>query len=146
MVIIHASTKLISTQIMMPYCMSRGRFVDSGPGEWLRRSRRNLLVAKSLLESRFYDEVAFHAQQAAELALKALQIQNTGRFSLVHDLTYLAREVSAPPRIMKLAAAVTPAYVGARYPDVGGKITRKSAEATLEAARRIVRWVRRQTA
>jgi len=124
--------------------MSRGRFVDSGPEEWFRRSRRNLRAAKSLLESGFHDEAAFYAQQAAEMALKAPQIRNTGRFSYVHDLTFLAREVSAPPRILKLAAAVTPAYVGARYPDVGGKVTRRSAESTLEAARRIARWVRRQ--
>jgi len=126
--------------------MSRGRFVDSGPEEWLRMSRRNLRAAKSLLESGFPEMAAFHAQQAAELALKAFQIHKTGRFSFIHDLTHLAREVSAPPRIMKLAATVTPAYVGARYPDVCGKITRKSAESTLESARRIVRWVRRQMA
>jgi HEPN domain-containing protein len=124
--------------------MRRAGFVGSGAEEWLRRARRNVRAAKAMLESGFPEMAAFHAQQAAELALKALQIQNPGRFSHVHDLTHLAREVSAPPRIMKLAAAVTPAYVGARYPDVGGKITRKSAESTLEAARRIVRWVRRQ--
>jgi len=78
------------------------------------------------------------------MALKGYQMYLTGRYSYVHDLTMLGREVAAPPRIVKLAAAVTPAYVGARYPDVGGKITRRSAESTLEAARRIVRWDRRQ--
>ena len=124
--------------------MSRGRFVRSGPEDWLFNSRRNLRAAEALLESRFPYEAAFHAQQAAEMALKAFQMHLTGRYSYVHDLMILAREVSAPPRILKLAAAVTPAYVGTRYPDVGGKISRKSAESTVEAARRICRWVRRQ--
>ncbi len=126
--------------------MSRGRFSRSGPEEWLIRSRQNIRAAETLLDSRLPNDAAFHAQQAAEMALKAYQLCLTGRFSHIHDLTILARKVSAPPRILKLAAAVTPAYVGARYPDVGGKITRRSAEATLEAARRIVRRVRRQMA
>jgi len=124
--------------------MSRSRFARSGPEEWLFRSRRNLRAAEALLDSRFPHEAAFHAQQAAEMALKAYQMLLTGRYFHIHDLTMLAREVAAPPRILKMAAAVTPAYVGARYPDVGGDITRKSAESTVEAARRIVRWVRRQ--
>ena len=124
--------------------MSRGRFARSGPEEWLFRSSRNLRAVEALLHSRLPHEAAFHAQQAAEMALKGYQMYLTGRYSYVHDLTMLGREVAAPPRIVKLAAAVTPAYVGARYPDVGGKITRRSAESTLEAARRIVRWVRRQ--
>ena len=46
-----------------------------------------------------------------------------------------------------LPALATYPYVAARYPDVGGpKITRFRAEAYLDAARRIVRWVRRQMA
>lgn len=124
--------------------MPSSRLGRSGPEEWFRRARRNLRAAETILESGFPDIAAFHAQQAAEFALKALQIHKTNRFSMIHDLTQLAREVSSPPRILKLAATVTPAYVGARYPDVGGSITRKSAESTLDAARRIVRWVRRQ--
>lgn len=116
----------------------------SGPEEWFRRARRNLRIAKANLDAGFPDAAGFYAQQGAEFALKALQIKRTGTFARVHDLTMLARTVSAPPRIVKLAALVTPAYVAARYPDVGGKVTRRSAEATLEASRRIVRWVRRQ--
>jgi HEPN domain-containing protein len=113
--------------------------------EWLRRARRYLRVAKSNLESGYPDVAGFYAQQGAEFALKALQIHRTGRFDRVHDLTKLARDLSAPPRIVKLCASVTPAYVAARYPDVrGARITRARAEAYIDAARRIVQWVRRQ--
>ena len=115
--------------------------------EWFRRARRYLRVAKTLLEEGFPDVASFNGQQAAEFALKALRIHRTGDFSKIHDLPRLAAEVSAPPRILTLAALLTGAYVGARYPDVGGpNITRARAEAYLDAARRIVRWVRRQMA
>lgn len=113
--------------------------------EWFRRARRYLRVAKTLLEEGFPDVASFNGQQAAEFALKALHIHRTGKFSKIHDLPRLAAEVAAPARILKLAVLLTGAYVGARYPDVGGpNITRTRAEAYLDAARRIVRWVRRQ--
>ena len=112
--------------------------------EWFRKARRNLRVANANLEAGFADVAAFYAQQAAEFALKGLQIHRTGRFARIHDLTRLSRDLSAPPRIVKLAAFVTPAYIAARYPDAAGKITRRLAESMIEAARRIVRWVRRQ--
>ena len=112
--------------------------------EWFRKARRHLRVAKANLDAGFADVAAFYAQQAAEFALKALQIHRTRRFARIHDLTRLSRDLSAPPRILKLAALVTPAYIAARYPDAGGKITRRLAESMIEAARRIVRWVRRQ--
>jgi HEPN domain-containing protein len=114
------------------------------PEEWFRKARRNLRISSTNLDAGFADVAAFYAQQAAEFALKALQIHRTGRFDRVHDLTRLARDLSAPPRIVKLAALVTPAYVAARYPDVAGKITRRVADSTIEGSRRIVRWVRRQ--
>ncbi|MGQ0796819.1 MAG: HEPN domain-containing protein [Methanobacteriota archaeon] len=112
--------------------------------EWFRKARRNLRVAKANLDAGFADVAGFYAQQAAEFALKALQIHRTGRFARVHDLTRLSRDLAAPPRILKFAAFVTPAYVAARYPDAGGKVTRRLAVSMIDGAGRIVRWVRRQ--
>lgn len=113
--------------------------------EWLRRARRNARAAAALLEDGFADMAAFHAQQTAEFALKALQIRSSGTFTRSHDLPDLANRVGAPPRIVKLCASLTPAYVAARYPDVrGAHITKRRAEAYVDAARRILRWVRRQ--
>lgn len=117
---------------------------SAGADEWLRRGRRNLRIAKSLVEAGFGDGAAFYAHQGAEFALKALQIFRKGTFDRVHDLTKLARDLGAPARIVKLASDVTPLYTGSRYPDIGRRITRQLAEATLEKARRIARWVRRQ--
>ena len=98
-----------------------------------------------MLDEGFPDMAAFHAQQGAEFVLKAVQVHLTGRFSRTHDLPALASAVSAPPRIVRLASILTPAYVAARYPDAAGaRITRKRAESYLDAARRIVRWAHRQ--
>ena len=116
----------------------------AGADEWFRRARRNLRIARANFDGGFADAASFYAHQAAEFALKALQIHRTARFARTHDLTKLAKSVTAPPRIVKLAAFVTPAYVAARYPDVGGRVSRRSAEALVDASGRILRWVRRQ--
>lgn len=116
----------------------------AGADEWFRRARRDLRMAKSMLEAGFADGSAFHSHQGAEFALKALQLFRPGTFDRVHDLTRLARDLGVPPRIMKLASEVTPLYTGSRYPDIGARITRRLAESTLDKARRIARWVRRQ--
>ncbi len=113
--------------------------------EWFRRARRNLRASIAMLDDGFADLASFHAQQAAEFALKALEVHTSNKFTRSHDLTALAKRVGAPPRVVRLCASLTPAYVAARYPDVrGARITRRRAEAYIDAARRIVRWVRRQ--
>ena len=117
---------------------------SAGAKEWFRRARRNLRIASSMLDAGFGDGAGFYAHQGAEFALKALQILRTGTFDRVHDLTKLARDLGAPPRIMRLASDVTPLYTASRYPDIGRRITRRLAETTLEKAKGIVRWVRRQ--
>ena len=116
----------------------------AGADEWFRRARRNLRIARVTLEEGFADAASFYAHQAAEFALKALQVSQTAKFARTHDLTKLAKSVAAPPRIARLAAFVSPAYVASRYPDVGGRVSRRTAEMLLDASRRILRWVRRQ--
>src|SRR2546428_6459268 len=98
-----------------------------------------------MLELGLADMAAFHAQQTAEFALKAFEVHSLGKFTKTHDLKELAQRVGAPTRIINLSAALTPAYVVARYPDVQGtRITKTRAESYVDAARRILRWVRRQ--
>jgi len=139
-------TESISTPLPMARSVARRKSQVAASEDWFRKARRNLRVAKANLDAGFADVAGFYAQPAAEFALKALQIYRTGHFARIHDLTRLSRDLAAPSRIVKLAALVTPAYVAARYPDAGGKITRRLAESMIDASRRIVRWVRRQMA
>src|SRR3972149_2090362 len=104
----------------------------AGADEWFRRAPRNLRIARANFDGCFADAASFYAHQAAEFALKALQIHRTARFARTHDLTKLAKSVTAPPRIGKLAALVTPAYVAAPYPAVGGHRSRPTATALAE--------------
>src|SRR3990172_1379885 len=86
----------------MPLGVVASAGVAASAEEWLRRARRNTRAARAILEDGFADMAAFHAQQAAEFALKALQIKLSGQFTRTHDLTDLANRVGAPPRVLKL--------------------------------------------
>lgn len=60
----------------------------------------------------------FFAQQAAEKALKSLQIKKFGGFKKVHDLVLLAKYVGAPEEVIENSEKITPFYTITRYPDV----------------------------
>jgi len=67
-----------------------------------------------------YDLVGFHAQQAAEKALKALLIRHQVKFGKTHNMTELLQlaEPIAPGIRQQLtdATALTPFAVDVRYP------------------------------
>jgi HEPN domain-containing protein len=87
------------------------------------------------------DAVAFHAQQAAEKALKALLIRYQVRFSRSHDVEGLLElaEPHAPGIFTELsaAAALTIYAVDARYPGAE-RVTRDEAARLLGVARVVV--------
>ena len=63
------------------------RGVPGSPEDWLARAEGNLAIASAPLpEGAFYEDLCFHAQQAAEKALKA---------------AYLARVWTLPTMIWK---------------------------------------------
>lgn len=93
-----------------------------------------------------YDAVGFHAQQAAEKALKALLVRHQVRFGKVHEigaLLELTQDV-APGTRERLtgAVALTPFAVDARYPGEAPPLGREEASAQLDEARRVVAHVR----
>ena len=57
--------------------------------EWLRRAEKDLRAAEVLLGEELYEEAAFHAQQAAEKALKALLVAHRVRPPKTHSIEYL---------------------------------------------------------
>jgi len=57
--------------------------------EWLQKARRDIRVAELALGEDLYDEVAFHAQQAAEKALKAVLVALGARPPRTHSLERL---------------------------------------------------------
>lgn len=89
-----------------------------------------------------YDLVGFHAQQAAEKALKALLIKHQVPFGKTHDLEDLLRlaEPVAPGIRQELAEAeaLTPYAVDARYPSEEPPLDRDAATHHLAAAQKVL--------
>lgn len=66
---------------------------DPVPGsseDWLRRARADLALARAPLpEGALFEDLCFHAQQAAEKAIKAVYIYHGARFRYTHDIAEL---------------------------------------------------------
>ena len=69
---------------------------------WLARARSDLSIAGKLLADRANDEAwaaAFHGQQAAEKAIKAILTSNRTDFPKTHDLARLVDLLPANPPV-----------------------------------------------
>ncbi|MCE4627957.1 MAG: HEPN domain-containing protein [Desulfurococcales archaeon] len=108
--------------------------------EWLRRAEKDLRAAEVLLREELYEEAAFHAQQAAEKALKALLVARRVRppktHSIEHLLSLLAGQEDVKPFYDIDADTLTDYAVEARYP--GPPVVPEEAEQALETARKTV--------
>ncbi|MDE1766195.1 MAG: HEPN domain-containing protein [Thaumarchaeota archaeon] len=108
---------------------------------WLDKAEEDFSTARDCLASRHFDASAFHAQQAAEKSLKALQIQLHGRFDKIHDLVSLAKALDAPNEVINCCLRLAPYYVITRYPDVGEPITKNIVKELLDDSMKVVKWV-----
>lgn len=84
--------------------MPQDRCTPGTPGDWLARAKGDLALARlPLPQGGFYEDLCFHAQQAAEKALKAVYLHYGGAFRYTHDLEELVtglkqKDVEVPPR------------------------------------------------
>jgi HEPN domain-containing protein len=91
------------------------------PQEWLRHAQSDIRLARlALKEEILPEQICFHAQQAAEKALKAVLLHKKVDFPFTHDLEELV-EVSmnggiAVPDELHDLGNLTPYAVQARYP------------------------------
>lgn len=106
--------------------------------EWLAFAREDLAVAQSGLEQDHPPRiVAFHAEQAAEKAVKAALIAHGIAPPTVHDVAELLLrlpEDSAVRAVDVDADALTQAAVKARYPDTAIEVTPERAEQAVRDA------------
>lgn len=111
---------------------------------WLAKAEEDLLAGDLILRGSMpsYETVSFHAQQAAEKALKALLVRYQVDFSKTHNIgeLLLLAELVAPRISEKLAETrtLTPYAVGARYPGEGPQVDREEADQHLSLARKVV--------
>ena len=101
--------------------MSQDRPVPGSAEDWLARAEGDLALAGAPLpEGAFYEDLCFHAQQAAEKALKAVYQHYNRRFRYIHDLDELIiglqNEGIVVPAEVVDAASLTSYAWEARYP------------------------------
>lgn len=120
--------------------------VPGSPGEWLRHAESDLRVARLALGDQrvLPEQICFHAQQAAEKALKAVLLCKQVEFPLVHDveeLLELARRggLAVPPEVSE-AGLLTPYAVEARYPGSQEGILPSDVEEAIRVAQAVLQW------
>jgi HEPN domain-containing protein len=77
--------------------------------QWLDRARKDLAASDVLLKEGFedYENVGFHAQQAAEKFIKAFLVRHQIEFPKTHDIVLLRRLVArVDPGLAKKLLAV----------------------------------------
>lgn len=116
--------------------------------QWLAKADEDLLVAGAILETEMssYDTAGFHAQQAAEKALKAVLVRHQVNVRHTHEIdVLLASADRVAPGIrdrLRSAEDLTGYAVDARYPGPQRPLTRDEAASYLEVARDVMAHVR----
>lgn len=118
------------------------------PLDWLRHAASDLHLAKLGLADRdvLRNQVAFHAQQAAEKSLKAVLADRKIHFPKTHDLEALIEIIQlagiAWPLATQHIEALSPFAVETRYPGGLAQISDPEAEEAIESAERVLTWAR----
>jgi len=124
------------------------RFPPDDPREWLSRARSDLILAKAAGVGIYLEDLCFHAQQAAEKAVKALLIRQRVDFPYVHDLaellTLLERTGLSLPESIRQSAKLTRFAVFTRYPGIASPISEEEYQEAVNLAEEVYRWVQEQ--
>ena len=116
------------------------------PDEWLRHAQSDLHLAQLARHqpSVLPEQVCFHAQQAAEKALKAVLLKWKIDFPFTHDIEELLQlaergGVSLPSEVAN-SGALTPYAVETRYPGSLEELDSDQVDEALRVAGRVVQW------
>ena len=117
-------------------------------GEWLRRAKGNLALAKQRKpREAFWEDLCFEAQQAAEKAVKAVLRFHQIDFPKTHDLrqlfTLLDSKGHSTPHDIWEAVDLTDFAVETRYPGPAEPVTQKEYRAAVKAAEEVVKWAQK---
>jgi HEPN domain-containing protein len=122
---------------------------DSGapgsPEDWLRHARSDLALAVAVgpVGDVLAETLCFHAQQAAEKALKAVLINVGVEFPRTHSLRLLVDLLPSKLRTEPMpesAVTLTDYAVTVRYPGEIEPIGERELEEAIRLAQGVVRW------
>jgi HEPN domain-containing protein len=117
--------------------------------EWLSRARSDLALSRiPLPDGATYEDLCFHAQQAAEKAIKALYRAEGLAFRYTHDIAELlnglaAEGVDIPEAVLESVELTTYAWQ-ARYPGLQEPTTDEDHVRAISLADSVVTWVAAQ--
>ena len=116
------------------------------PSTWLGRAKSSMALAEQgeRITDVSLEDLCFHAQQAAEKALKAVCVQYKIAFPKTHSLIRLidlleANWVAVPKKV-KSADVLSLYAVDTRYPGVSERVTKTEYKKSLKLASRVVAW------
>ena len=119
--------------------------VPGSPQAWLNRARADLALASAPLPpGAMFEDLCYHAQQAAEKALKAVYLRYGWPFRYVHDLnalvTGLREQGLRVPEELDDTLPLTAYALESRYPSVDESVTPEQHKTAVALARRVVEW------
>jgi HEPN domain-containing protein len=129
--------------------MPQDRTIPGSPQDWLRRAKSDLAIARAPLpDQAFYEDLCFHAEQAAEKALKAVYRHHGWTFRYTHDLDELVgglkRQGLRIPAEVEDAVVLTSFAWEARYPGLGEPVTLEEYREAVRQAEAVVAWARKE--
>jgi HEPN domain-containing protein len=115
------------------------------PQDWLARAKAKLVMARQPLPAGgMWEDLCYMAQQAAEVAIKAVYQQNGWLFPFIHDLAQLLnglqqQGLTIPPEVQE-APKLTVFATLARYPGLTTATTQTSYNEAIKIAEDVVAW------
>lgn len=125
--------------------MQPDEITPGSPQDWLARAEGHLALAKQPKPARgFWEDLAFHAQQAAELAIKAVCQQHQQQFPFTHNIDDLIECLKGIgiviPNAVEDAVSLTRYAVRTRYPGMSLPVTREEYESAILLAQGVLDW------
>lgn len=128
--------------------MNRDRKVPGSPDEWMDFAESDVSLARLAAGNASIrrEQVCFHAQQAAEKAIKAVLIAKGLGFPLTHDIEELIELAEAGglqmPDSVREAGLLSPYAVETRYPGSWTGITASDVDEALHTAEQAISWAK----
>jgi HEPN domain-containing protein len=116
-------------------------------GEWLRRAQSDLVLAKQPRPGDvFWEDLCFHAEQAAEKALKAVLVVDRTDFPRTHDISeileLLTRAGHTVPADVLMADTLSDYATVTRYPGDRQPVSEEEYRRAVAVAEDVVGWAR----
>ena len=117
------------------------------PGDWLRHAYSDLALASIVpVPQILLEQLCFHAQQAAEKALKAILVAYEVALPRTHNLRTLfdrlPADVPVPSDILE-AAGLSDYAVSSRYPGTSEPVENDEYREAISLAEAVVYWAER---